>query len=130
MHDRLPLENASTSKRRLNFLNSWLVNHILGMDQKMARQLTAIKNGSTAAQALEAEKIEIDGPTKALLTALNQTLEMKIAQRTQALQKANEDLEQLAVTDMLTNLPNRRYAMLHLSTLWEEAQQQNIPFHV
>lgn len=144
MYDLLTLGNASTSKRLLNFLNNWLVNHILGMDQNMARQLTAIKNGSTAAQALEAERIEIDGATKALLAALNnlfqqvsesnkelqllnQTLEMKVAQRTQALQKANKDLEHLALTDVLTNLPNRRYAMLHFSALWEKAQQQNTP---
>lgn len=144
MHDQLAVGNSSTAKRLLNFLNNWLVNHILSMDQNMARQLTAIKNGSSAAQAFEAERTEIDGATKALLAALNnlfqqvsesnkelqllnQTLEIKVAQRTQALQKANKDLEQLAVTDVLTNLPNRRYAMLHLSALWEKAQQQNTP---
>ncbi|MFT6924633.1 MAG: diguanylate cyclase (GGDEF)-like protein/hemerythrin-like metal-binding protein [Psychromonas sp.] len=144
MHEQLSQGNPSTSKFLLTFLSNWLANHILGMDQNLSRQLAAIEDGSSAAQAFEAERIDLNGATKALLTTLdnlfqqvsesnkelqllNQTLEMQVVQRTQALQKANKDLEQLAITDALTNLPNRRHAMLHLSALWEKAQQQNVP---
>ncbi len=144
MHDEISVENLTASRDLLNFLTHWLVYHILGMDQNMARQLAAIKKGSTAEQAFQAESTEVDSATEALLSALsslfkqvsernkelhqlNQTLEMKVAKRTQALQEANQHLKQLAVTDALTNLPNRRYAMSHLTALWKKAQQKNKP---
>jgi diguanylate cyclase (GGDEF)-like protein/hemerythrin-like metal-binding protein len=144
MHSEISVENPAGSIHLLEFLTHWLVYHILGMDQNMARQLTAIQNGSSAAQAFEAESTEVDSATEALLSSLsslfqqvsegnkelhllNQTLEIKVAQRTQALEEANQHLEQLAITDMLTNLPNRRYAITHLTVLWEKALQNNRP---
>lgn len=144
MHDNISGENSSAARELLEFLTHWLVYHILGMDQNMAKQLEAIKNGSSAEQAFQNESLEVDSATEALLGALsglfqqvsernkdlhrlNQTLEMKVAARTQDLQEANQYLEKLAVTDALTNLPNRRYAMSHLAQLWEKAKQKNRP---
>lgn len=44
-----------------------------------------------------------------------------MAERTQALTEANQRLEDLANTDQLTGLPNRRCAMGSLALAWEAA---------
>ena len=144
MHDQASVDDPATLRHLLDFLIHWLAYHILGMDQIMARQLAAIKEGESPEQAFQVASSEVDNATEALLSALNnlfqqvsernkelhqlnKTLEIKVAQRTKELQEANEHLEELAVTDALTHLPNRRYAMSHLSRLWKKAQQKNKP---
>jgi hemerythrin len=42
------------------------------------------------------------------LLELNQSLEYKVLERTKQLSNANKQLEDLTLTDSLTNLPNRR----------------------
>ena len=144
IHDEILVTNPASLKVLLDFLINWLVYHILGMDKSMAAQLKAIEDGCTAEEAFEMANSEVHNATEALLSALNnlfrqvsdrnkelyqlnKTLEMKVIQRTEALQEANQHLEALAITDALTNLPNRRYAMLHLSKLWKLAQLNNKP---
>jgi len=43
---------------------------------------------------------------------------------------ANRRLEQMANTDLLTHLPNRRYAMKRLEQEWLTARQSNLPLSV
>lgn len=142
LHELMLADNPAAVKHLLEFLSNWLVYHMLGMDQQMAKQLAAIEKGCTAEQALLSIETAADSATVALLNALNslfdqvsqrnselnslnQTLELKVRQRTRELQKANQQLELLSMTDSLTNLPNRRYAMTHLAKLWDQAEQQN-----
>lgn len=61
------------------------------------------------------------------LLKLNQTLEARVEERTKALSDANLHLEELALTDTLTNLPNRRHALRLLDALWKESIQFNRP---
>lgn len=127
------------------YLTHWLAYHILGTDQDMGRQLKAIEAGSTARQAYAEEERRADAATEPLLVALdglfqqvsernrqlielNLSLEEKVAQRTRALSEANLKLEELALTDSLTTLPNRRNAMRHLTSLWEEVRLSQQPF--
>jgi diguanylate cyclase (GGDEF)-like protein/hemerythrin-like metal-binding protein len=122
----------------LNFLICWLAYHILGVDQNMARQLQAIQSGTLPQQAYQDEEKTRTQYTEPLLhaltglfkqltarsqalTELNKTLEEKVVQRTQELQEANIQLERIAMTDVLTDLPNRRYAMQLLKQLWEDS---------
>jgi len=49
------------------------------------------------------------------------SLEGKVAERTEALARANERLEQLAITDALTSLPNRRRLGEILDAEWRRA---------
>ncbi|WP_166423592.1 two-component regulator propeller domain-containing protein [Paraglaciecola sp. 20A4] len=45
---------------------------------------------------------------------ISEDLEVKVAQRTSELQKANQKLEELTTTDQLTGLKNRRFLLAHL----------------
>jgi hemerythrin len=125
----------------LRFLTSWLAFHILGTDQGMARQFAAVRAGQSPAAALHAEQIMSAGATEPLLVALNslfrqvsarnrelrelnRTLEQRVAERTTSLFEANQRLEQIAMTDVLTGLPNRRQAMQEFALAWAEATEK------
>jgi diguanylate cyclase (GGDEF)-like protein len=150
LHDITLQRNSITSHRLedsqslLDYLVHWLAYHILGMDQNMARQVQAIQRGSTAAEAYEVEEKASADNTEPLLNALaglvkqisrrNQqlyeltiSLEQKVEERTRQLQVANDHLQELALTDTLTGLPNRRQARRQLSLYWQEAISDNIP---
>jgi len=144
MHNDLVIADLNSIRQLLDFLTYWLVYHILGMDQNMAKQLKLIESGYTAEEAFKKESCAVNSATAALLNALsnlfmqvsdrneelkslNKTLEVKVEQRTQELQEANQHLEQISKTDPLTNLPNRRYARHHLSALWDSAFSKNTP---
>ncbi len=137
-------ERKETSEALLKFLTSWLTYHILGIDQSMAKQITAIKAGKAPQDALAAEATQQEGATGPLLNALNglfqqvsqrnrelqelnRTLEVKVAERTRALSKTNEFLERLALTDVLTGLPNRRQAMAWLGQAWAQSERDASP---
>lgn len=57
----------------------------------------------------------------------NLALEKRVEERTRELTSANKQLGTLAMTDPLTNIANRRKAMLTLQKLWEEAEEQDKP---
>jgi len=57
---------------------------------------------------------------------LNETLEQKVQERTQELEKAKLELEHLANTDRLTQIPNRVRLDYVLEEAFEHAQQQDI----
>ena len=54
-------------------------------------------------------------------------MEKKVAERTQSLYEANQLLEKSAMTDVLTNLPNRRHAMESLTQTWSASIRYNEP---
>lgn len=128
----------------LQFLNNWLAYHLLGSDKSLSRQIEAIKAGQNPVSAYEESVAETSGSTGSLLAALsnllqqvsernrqllemNRTLEQKVAERTRELSTANRNLEELARTDVLTGLPNRRHAMHGLAQLWKESSAAKTP---
>jgi hemerythrin len=127
-------------KSLLEFLIFWLAHHILGLDQNMARQKIAIEQGIASNDAFLSEEQKTIQATNPLLAALgglfqqvsarnrelcemNRSLEAKVTERTRELLQANADLEILAMTDLLTDLPNRRHGMRQLRELWKESEE-------
>ncbi len=144
MHAGISPENTDKAKPLLKFLIYWLAYHILGSDQAMAKQIVAIQSGQTAVAAYLAEERMKEGAVEPLLHALNglfrqvsernrellqlnQTLEARVAERTNELAIANRQMEEIALTDVLTGLPNRRHAMRCLGLAWEESIKLNTP---
>ena len=137
-------DNPRAASHLLDFLIHWLAFHILGSDQNLARQIESIQSGSSASEAYDAEERRSDSSTEPLLVALrglfeqvsarnkelrelNQSLEAKVAERTRALSEASLHLEELALTDVLTGVPNRRHAMRRLADLWQESIEAETP---
>ena len=144
MHDSAASDKQAAAKSLLQFLTHWLTYHILGSDQFMTRQIEAIDSGISTADAYLAESTGKDPAMDTLLTALNslfeqvsernrdlvqlnKTLEARVAERTQALTEANRQLDDLANTDILTGLPNRRYALQRLAREWDGAVRDDRP---
>ncbi|WP_063465230.1 GGDEF domain-containing protein [Ectothiorhodospira sp. BSL-9] len=138
LHGSLIQDTPRASKQLLDYLIHWLAFHILGQDQHMARQIEAIRIGTSPGAAYaDAEKTSHEHvePLVNALSALftqvsernrqlvqfNQSLEARVEARTRELTEANRQLQVLSLTDALTGLPNRRHAMQHLEALWEES---------
>lgn len=144
LHQGMASGDQKTSEHLLNFLMSWLVYHILGSDMSLSRQIKAVANGKSSAEAYDAEgqgdDLGINLLLKSLnnlfhqvsernkeLRELNQLLEDKVLTRTRELSTANGQLQELASTDVLTGIANRRYAMSSLDKLWKESETNTAP---
>ena len=144
LHDSISGNNHEAAKSLLQFLTHWLAYHILGTDQFMARQIALIQSGASPEEAYLAETETKDPATDTLLkslnglfeqvsernhalTQLNKTLEGRVAERTQALLDANQQLEDLANTDALTRLPNRRFALRSFAREWAASVRDGTP---
>ena len=65
------------------------------------------------------------GTYTTLLDEMNVSLEEKIEERTEELQKANEKLEKMTMTDPLTKIANRRHFEDYAQNIWELASRTN-----
>lgn len=144
LHQEMASGDQDASEHLLNFLMSWLVYHILGSDMSLARQSNAVASGKSGAEAYDSEGQEGNLGTNLLLKSLNNLfhqvsernndlrdlnrhLEDKVAARTQELVAANCRLQELALTDALTGLANRRQAIHFLGKLWQESENNATP---
>lgn len=126
--------DLAAGKYMFDFLVNWLVFHILGTDMLMTQQMKAIEQGVSSKDAFMSEEHDKNDSNKQLLLAIkkllyqlsnrnkllveaNENLEQKVRERTNALSEANQKLRELASTDVLTGLMNRRAFM-------EEAQRK------
>jgi len=139
MRGELRVNDRGSATALLSYLTNWLAYHILGTDQMMARLIKAHTEGKSADEAYASYQQHKDPATATLLQAMshlveqisdrnralleiNQTLEARVAERTQALSQMNQRLETIAMTDVLTGLPNRRHAMQVLEAEWQLAK--------
>lgn len=124
-----------------DYLVYWLGYHILGIDQSMARQMHALDEGASAADALRAERERDAGAVQPLLDSIvgllravqaknremreiNASLEARVVERTAALEQAHAHMQHMAMHDALTGLPNRRRAMEFLDEAWDVAPRR------
>ncbi len=100
---------ADPAKTLYGFLSSWLVYHILGEDQTMAREIVRVSEGMspTAAHKIEADHLEV--ASSALLRAM-QNLYDVVSDQNRDLAKANTALE--ARVSERTDQLNKAYAKL------------------
>ncbi|MCJ7558416.1 MAG: bacteriohemerythrin [Gammaproteobacteria bacterium] len=144
MYARISENDTKAAQELLEFLTHWLAYHILGQDQHMARQIHAIRAGVDPASAYTSGESGEESSTAPLVDALtglfalvsarndelhrlNQSLEDKVADRTRALSEANNSLEKMSLTDVLTGLPNRRHAIQFLTSVWQESTVNDTP---
>jgi hemerythrin len=142
LYEGITTDNRGAAKGLLQFLTNWLAYHILGADQYMARQISLLASGGDNQNAAPSDAPAQDPAKDALLAALNglfqqvsdrnhalvqlnKTLEARVAERTQALTDANQQLDDIANTDALTHLPNRRHAMRSFGRAWTHAISTN-----
>lgn len=144
LHDSIVPGNAKSGEQVMKFLTHWLAYHILGTDKGMSRQISSIKAGMLPAQAFENEQQENEASTEPLLAALhglfqqvsarnkelselNRSLEQRVADRTKDLTEAYTKLEYIALTDVLTGLPNRRFALESFAKEWQRSSDRDSP---
>jgi len=144
MYNDIAPDSFKGVEKLLAFLIYWLAYHILGLDQNMSRQIRSIRNGVSPEEAYNTRKREDDHTTEPLLAALNglftevseankelrilnRSLEKQVAERTRKLTEANRYLEEIALSDALTGLFNRRYAMQSFDVLWTESFKNDTP---
>jgi len=145
LYQSIETDQPETQEALLEFLIQWVAYHILGSDQTMTKQIMSIRQGISPAEAFLAVDKTTDTSTSALLTALNNlyqqvarrnrelielthSLEKKVHERTEKLNKLTEHFKALSYTDPLTGLHNRRFAMDLLQQLWEDWEEQRITF--
>lgn len=75
-----------------------------------------LENVRVHKSALDAQTQLVD-----MLKSSERELEQRVTERTQELADANRQLDDIANTDALTQLPNRRHAMRSLNMAWLEA---------
>lgn len=105
-------QSSNPAEMLHGYLTSWLIVHIMGVDQAMARQIAGIKAGLTPSAAFDKEESGKDNDVSVLLDALhnlyhvlavqnkelatlNEGLEIKVAERTKDLEEANLGLASL-----------------------------------
>ncbi|MGK2907658.1 MAG: GGDEF domain-containing protein [Desulfuromonadales bacterium] len=136
--------NLAAANYMFEFLVNWLVFHILGTDMLMASQIEAIDKGMSAEEAYTREEKNNHNTNTLLLTAvkkllyqissrnrqlvdLNESLEQRVQERTLELSAANNKLKEVANTDSLTGIRNRRAFMEEARVLSGLAKRHRRP---
>ncbi|MDD2743216.1 MAG: ATP-binding protein [Rhodocyclaceae bacterium] len=106
----------------LGFLANWLIFHILGEDQALARQIKAIEAGNSPAAAYETAEGGRNDPTKDALTQTLVDLYALMTEQNRRLLEANIELQEHR--NHLEELVNKRTQALEAALLTAETANQ------
>ena len=112
----------------LEYLARWLLQHIMVVDLRMAREIQALQAGSSAADAASQAAATVSRSGDVMLEALN-TLYGKIGEQTVAVMQANQALEheQAALRELNEQLEQRvRQRTVALEGANRQLKQNNI----
>jgi diguanylate cyclase (GGDEF)-like protein len=98
----------------------------LGRGDRPARLELGMKEAQRVADAIDAAATLIEQRGQERETLLK-TLEQRVEERTRDLRESEAQLRQLATTDSLTGLPNRRRFDEVFATIWRQAQREETP---
>jgi len=65
-----------------------------------------------------------------LLDEMNHSLALKVQERTKELEEANAQLQELSLTDPLTQLSNRRGLEIHIQNVWDLAKRNGVAISI
>lgn len=117
----------------LNKLNILPANFLTEYAVQFGSVLEAVLLSFAMAERINVErKLRFEAQTEALLATrrLNEELEQRVQERTQALEIANARLEALSHTDQLTQLKNRRFLEKVLEEEWQRCKRYGRHFAV
>ena len=128
-HDLCARERYADSHERSSLLVVPITSH--GTQRAVLVLENSLARGAFTAERLEAVRLIAGQLTVAIDNALLYTsLERKVAQRTEALEHANHQLEMLTVTDALTGLSNRRRLEDTFETEWRKRLRTGAPLAI
>ncbi len=128
MQRQAEIDGNLSGNELLRFLTSWLTFHILSEDKKMAAQMSAIRGGASAAQAL-ADVDTSEGAPHAVYTAALIDLFTLLTERNRTLLQANERVraaqdELAAANQLLETRVQQRTAELAAANASLEQERQ------
>lgn len=122
-----------------NFVKNWLIFHILSEDSKIQKQIKFIEEGNSPEKAYLMLYESSDKKVQILTSTLSNLLKIyesrnqrlleieadiktKLDKKERQLQEQIQENKKKSITDELTGLFNRRYAMSVLNNIWSEYQ--------
>ncbi|SDT20464.1 diguanylate cyclase [Actinoplanes derwentensis] len=128
-HELCTRERYVDTHQRSSLLIVPIISH--GTQRAMLVLENSLARGAFTVSRLEAVQLIAGQLTVAIDNALlYASLERKVAERTEALEHANHQLEVLTVTDALTGLFNRRHLEDSLETEWRRRLRSGLPLAI
>lgn len=109
--------------------SNWFTNYSI----QLGSVLEAVLLSFALAERINIERrlrLQAQEETISTVRRLNSELELRVEERTEDLEKLNQQLTELSNTDQLTRIPNRRQLETKLDSVWLQCAEQKRPMAV